>query len=322
MMAAAETNRRFAWWHEAVLFALLIGLIAFGEVLMPGFASARTQLFLSRHLWEFALLTLGMTFIILTGGIDLSIGSTMGLCAVVFGMTRQATDQIQLAVLACLFTGLIAGAVNGVLISRFHLHSLIVTLATYAAFRGIAEGISQGDAYSQFGKAFSHIARGTLLGLPWPGFVFLILAISCSLWLGLTPTGRYLYAIGYNERASRFSGIPVDRIRLRLYLFSGVLAGLATVIYISRFDTAKADAGKGFELDVITAVVVGGTSIYGGRGNLLGTILGLLLIHEVRLFVGNYWKIEELKTIVVGILLIASIMFSRMLDRRDRDLLH
>ena len=110
----------------------------------------------------------------------------------------------------------------------------------------------------------------------------------------------------------------MDRIRRGLYTFSGFLAGLATVVYVSRFDTANADAGKGFELDAITAVVVGGTSIFGGRGNLLGTILGLLLIHEVRLFVGRYWEIEELKSIVIGILLIASILVSRLLSGHER----
>ena len=307
-----------AWRHELVLCILLVVLMGVAEYLVPGFCDGDSQLFLSRHLWEFALLGLGMTLIVLTGGVDLSVGSMMGLCAVVFGLVFRATQRTEMAALACVLTGALAGFCNGWLIARFRLHPLIVTLATFATFRGVAEGISQGEAYSQFGARFSQLARGQWWGLPWPGYLFLVLAACCGWWLAMTPSGRFLRAIGYNETAARFAGVPVDRLRCQLYAFSGLLAGLATVVYVSRFDTAKADAGKGFELDVITAVVVGGTSIFGGRGNLLGTALGLLLIHEVRLFVGRYWGFEELKPIVVGGLLVVSILASRILEHRDR----
>lgn len=309
--------QNFGWWHEVVLLLILIVLLGVAERLLPGFSNLKSQLYLSRHLWEFSLLTLGMTLIILTGGIDLSVGSTMGLCAVIFGVTFEATQRTDLAATACLLTGIIAGSLNGILIARFQLHSLIITLATFAAYRGIAEGLSQGKSYSQFGATFSQLAGGSFIGVPYPGWIFCSLLLVFGGWLALTPTGRFLYAIGHNERASRFSGIAVDRIRLGIYTVSGFLAGLATVINVSRFNTAKADAGSGFELDVITAVVVGGTSIFGGRGNLWGTLLGLLLIHETRLFVGRYWAIEELKSIVIGLLLILSILVSRAVSNHN-----
>lgn len=318
-MPEPNHSRWKAWGHELVLAALLAALLGAAEYLVPGFCDGPSQLFLSRHLWEFALLGLGMTLIILTGGVDLSVGSIMGLCAVVFGLVFRATQRTDVASIACVLAGTLAGSLNGWLIARYRLHPLIVTLATFAAFRGVAEGVSQGEAYSQFGPAFSRLARGQWWGVPWPGYLFLLLAACCGWWLAMTPSGRFLRAIGYNETAARFAGIPVDRLRRRLYAFSGLLAGIATVVYVSRFDTAKADAGKGFELDVITAVVVGGTSIFGGRGNLLGTLLGLLLIHEVRLFVGRYWGHEELKPIVVGGLLVASILASRILERGTRE---
>src|SRR5262249_31570418 len=152
----------------------------------------------------------------------------MGLCAVAFGLTHQWCDRADVASIACILTGTIAGALNGLLIARFQLHALIVTLATYAAYRGIAEGFSQGTPYSQFGSEFSQLARGAWMGIPWPGFLFAFFALGCGAWLGLTPTGRFLYAIGHNERASRFSGISVDWIRCGLYTFSGFLAGLST----------------------------------------------------------------------------------------------
>ena len=304
---------RFNYWHELVLFGLLIGLLALAEYLSPGFLSLRGQLYLSRHLWVFAIMALSMTLILIAGGIDLSVGSAMGLCAVAFGVTFEMTGQLHVAIIACLLTGVLGGLFNGALIARFNLHPLIVTLATYAAFRGMAEGISQGESYSQFGDRFSELSRATLLGIPLPGYLFFVLAVLVGLFLWRTPTGRSIYAIGHSAEAARFSGISVNRIRIRLYTFSGFLAGLATVIYVSRFDTAKADAGRGFELDVITAVVVGGTSIFGGRGTIVGTVLGLLLIHETRQFVGRYWQVDELKSIVVGVLLIVSVLIYQLL---------
>jgi rhamnose transport system permease protein len=304
--------------HEVVIAMLLAGLLLVAGWLVPDFLRWPSQLYLSRHLWEFAILALGMTLIIISGGIDLSVGSAMGLCAVAFGITFQIAHSAVIASAACLLTGLAGGALNGLLIARYKVHPLIVTLATYAAFRGIAEGVSQGAAYSGFGASLATIARTAPGQIPHGAYAFAVLAIGLSIFLVGTPTGRFLYAIGHNERAARFSGTLVDRIKFGLYAFSGLLAGLATILYVARFDTAKADTGKGFELDVITAVVVGGTSIFGGRGSLVGTTLGLLLIHETRLFVSRYWGIEELKPIVVGSLLIVSVLVARATARPDR----
>lgn len=305
--------------QEIALFILLLALLSVAGWLMPNFVELRSQLILSKHLWETAILAIGMTMIIITGGIDLSVGSTMGMCAVGFGICFQATGNIGLSSLVTMGIGGVAGAVNGWLIARLRVHPLIITLATFAGYRGIAEGVSQGSAYSQFGDAFSKLARGTLLGVPIPGYVFVCLAIVSSLFLLKTPWGRFVYAIGHNETAARFSGVNVDRIKFWLYTVSGLLAGVATLVYVSRFDTAKADAGMNIELDVITAVVIGGTSIFGGRGNILGTALGLLLIHEARLFVGRYWRIDELKSILVGSLLISSLLAQRVLMPKSGD---
>ena len=317
-MRLAQSARCFRWWHEAALVLMLIGLLAASSFVMPNFLGLRRQLLLTRHLWEFAILALPMTLIIITAGIDLSIGSAMGLCAVTFGGCFAATGSVVLSCLACLVVGAGCGALNGALVSQLRLHPLIVTLATYAGFRGIAEGISEGASRSQFGAEFSQLARGTWGGVPVPAYLFLILAVAFAFFLGRTPTGRFIYAIGHNETAARFSGIRVERIRLWLYTTSGVFAGLATIIYVSRFDTAKADAGSGFELDVITAVLIGGTSIFGGRGNIVGTVLGLLLIHETRTFVSSYWQMDELRTVVIGFLLITSVLAYRVLRRPPR----
>ena len=322
MVSQARTSARnsipFGWWHEVVLVVLLASLLLAAASVMPSFVNLRSQIVLSKHLWETAILALPMTLIIITGGIDLSVGSAMGLCAVVFGFSHQVTGSLAVSCVGCLAAGAVCGGVNGALVARLKVHPLIITLATYAAFRGIAEGLSQGASFSQFGVHFGLLARGTWLGVPIAAYIFVTLAIATSVFLAYTPTGRFVYAIGHNERAARFSGIPTARMKAFLYTFSGLMAGLATLIYVSRFDTAKADAGTGLELDVITAVVVGGTSIFGGRGNVPGTVLGLLLIHETKLFVGRYWQIDELKSISVGALLIGSILVYRLLTPQAR----
>lgn len=318
-MTASRHHRLFPWQRELILALLLGALLIAAGVIKPEFLNARGQLLLSRHLWEFALLALPMTLVILTGGIDLSIGSAMGMCAVAFGLCHAAGAGVAVCCAVCLLVGAAGGLVNGWLISGLRVHPLIVTLATSAAFRGLAEGLSQGKSWSQFGDSFSQLGRGMWGGVPIAAYLFAVLAAACAVFLAVTPGGRFLYAIGHNEQAARFSGVAVDRIKLCLYTFSGLMAGLAAIIYVSRFDTAKADAGAGFELDVITAVVVGGTSIYGGRGNIVGTVLGLLLIHETRQFVSRQWQIDELKSIVVGLLLIGSLLLYRAMRSQDRE---
>ena len=308
-----------SYLHELILFVLLLALFGIAGGLMPNFLSTRSQLILSKHLWEIAILAIAMTPIIITGGIDLSVGSAMGLCAVTFGISFEFTESVLLSGALCLLVGTLGGAINGWLITWLRVHPLIITLATYAGFRGIAEGVSQGASYSQFGDGFGQLALGSLWQIPFPAFVFILLAVTMAVALARTPTGRFVYAIGHNEKAARFSGVQTDRIKFWLYTLSGTLAGLATLVYVSRFDSAKADTGTGIELEVITAVVIGGTSIFGGRGNILGTALGLLLIHETKLFVSRYFRIEELKSILVGMLLIGSLLAQRLFSRHSDD---
>lgn len=315
-MNRLRTWRRFPWWHELVLLSLLIGLLCLAEHAMPGFLAWKSQRFLSRQLWEPALLSVGMTLIILTGGIDLSVGSAMGMSAVTFGWIYWRSQSVPLSVVGCILAGTLGGLLNGTLIARFRIHPLIVTLSTYAAFRGIAEGASQGREFA-VSADFGQLVRQLWFGLPLPAWLVLLVFAAAGYLLARVPLGTFLYAIGHNELATRFSGIPVDRIKLGLYTFSGFLAGLATVLHISRFGSARANAGAGFELEVITAVVVGGTSIFGGRGNLWGTLLGVVLIHETGLFVSRQWRIDELKPIVVGLLLIVSVLAYRVFTGGD-----
>lgn len=304
--------------QELVLLALLAGLLLLAWRLSPDFLTTPTQIELSTHVWELALLALPMTLIILTAGIDLSVGSTMALCAVVFGLAFHGGVPVWGAAALALLIGAAAGALNGFFVVRLQVHPLLVTLATLAAYRGIAEGISLGRPFSGFPGGFAFLGQGSLIGIPVPGLIFAAVFILAAIWVARTPLGRSLSAIGYNETAARFSGLAVSRLKLLLYASSGLAAGLAALLFVARRSTAKADIGQGMELDVITAVVLGGTSIFGGRGSLLGTVLGVLLIHETREFVSWQWGRDELNSIVVGALLILSVLADSLLSPKKR----
>lgn len=311
--------RRFTGWHEAILGLLLLGLLLAAYRVDPTFLSRDAQIELSTHVWELALLALPMTLIIITSGIDLSVGATMALAAVILGMLYKAGVNPWIGAAAALAAGTAAGFLNGVFIAWVRVHPLIVTLATLSAFRGIAEGISLGKPVSGFPEGFQQLGQGSVAGLPIPGLIFCALAVPAAILLARSTPGRWLYAMGHNETASRFSGIPVDRVKLALYTLSGSAAALAAMMFVARRNTAKADAGTGMELDVITAVVLGGTSIFGGRGRILGTLLGVLLIHETREFVSWRWNRDELNFIVLGVLLILSVSLNALLAPKGKE---
>jgi rhamnose transport system permease protein len=284
----------------------------------PSFLRWKVQLKLSENLWEMAILALPMTCIILTAGIDLSIGSTMALATIVFGTLWSAGVPVPVAGAAAVVAGTAGGLTNGVLIARLKVHPLIVTLATLAAYRGIAEGISKGMPVSPLPGSFTALLGGRLCGLPVSLIVFAVLAGVFGVVLARTPYGRYIRATGFGETAARFSGVPVDRLYLWLYGCAGFCAGLAALLYAARRNTATPAAGENLELEVITAVVIGGTSIYGGRGTIAGTCLGLLTIHEAREFVKWRWSSDELNLIVIGSLLVASVLVQRVFTARSR----
>jgi rhamnose transport system permease protein len=304
--------------HEVTLLVLLLGFFLPIFLLDPTFLSPSTQLSLAPHSFELALLALPMTFLIISGGIDLSVGSAMALCAVVMGLLFESGAPMPLAALAAIATGAAAGILNGLFIAKVRVHPLIVTLATLAAFRGLAEGISLGRPISGFPEPVLHLGDGTVAGIPIPILIFLAALLVAAAIRLLTVPGFWIYAIGDNERAARRAGIPVERVQLALYTASGAAAGLAAIIYAARRNTAKADIGTGLELDVITAVVLGGTSIFGGRGSLLGTLLGIAILHELHEFVSRRWSQDELILIVVGVILIVSVLLNNAFSRRQR----
>ena len=310
--------RRFPFWHEAILALLLVGLLGAAGIVSPAFLTGAVQSELSTHAWELALLALPMTLVIITAGIDLSIGAVMALSAVCLGLCFEAGMSPWLAALVAVAVGAVAGLINGWFVAVVRVHPLIVTLATMAVFQGIAEGISLGRPISGFPDHFAQLSGSVIAGLPLPGWLFLAMAGATAAVLSSSTVGRSIYAIGHAETAARFSGIHTARIKMCVYLFSGTTAGLAAALFVSRRHTASADVGRDIALDVITAVVLGGASIFGGKGRILGTALGVLLIHETRELVSWLWSRDELNYMVIGTLLITSVLLNTLLSARRR----
>src|ERR1041385_1096697 len=230
---------------------------------------------------ELGLLALAMTPIMITGGIDLSVGSTMGLAAVTFGaLWRDAHLPIAAAAFAAIAVGCLAGLLNAAVVTRLNIPPLIVTLGSLSLFRGIAEGITRGaENYSGFPAGFLKLGQGYLGGVVPVQFPILIAAV-VGYWILLhrSAIGRTIYVVGFSPGGARYAGIPVRKRVALLYFLSGLVASVAAIIYVAHLGHAKSDAGTGYELAAITAVVLGGTSVFGGRGTIWGTLLGLFAI--------------------------------------------
>ncbi|RYD39514.1 MAG: ABC transporter permease, partial [Verrucomicrobiaceae bacterium] len=262
--------------HEMVLVLVILLEVVLFHALGRNFLVGRNVSNIFRHSVEIGLLALAMTPVILTGGIDLSVGSMMGLCAVLFGMLVNVAglDPWVAAPLAVAF-GAMGGGLNAVLITRLNLPPLIVTLGTFSLFRGLAEALTKGaESYSGFPQSFLNLGNADLAGVPAQVWVFMVVAICIWLLVHRTTVGRSFRAIGYAAEGAGYAGIPVARNTSLAYIIAGAVAGLAAVILVARLGEARANAGIGYELLAITAVVLGGVSIFGGSGTVAGTFLG------------------------------------------------
>ncbi len=303
--------KNLRWSRELTLVVLLLCLFGAASILEPKFVTMRAQTLLATHLWELALVAIPMLLIVITAGIDLSVGSIVALSAVSFGLMFERNVPPVVAVGLTVLVGTVLGSLNGWFVTKMKVHPLLVTLATLAAFRGMAEGISTARAISGYPDWLLNALQG-----PTPIVLFALVATGTHLVMTQTYFGRWVVAIGTEENVSRFSRIPVDRVKQWLYGFSGLVCGIAAVLLVARNNTAKADMATGLELEAITAVVLGGASIHGGKGRVTGLVLGLLLIHETREFVSWHWKQNELSLIVIGSLLILTVLLENIAERR------
>ncbi|MCL6475699.1 MAG: ABC transporter permease [Firmicutes bacterium] len=294
--------------------------MALMQSLSPLFLTPDNLIEVVRQSAEIGLIALAMTLVIITAGIDLSVGSIVGLSIMVMGMLwEDAGLPLWVAVLLALLTGTLLGGFNGTLITLVGIPPLIVTLATMAGFRGIALGMSQARSIRNFPEGFLHLGQGYALGIPVQVWILAVAALIFHLALTRTAWGRSVFGLGANEAAARLSGVPVNRVKLQVYMLSGFMSALAAVIYAAHVSVAKPDAGLGFELTAITAVVLGGTAVSGGEGGVLGMLIALLMVGFLRSGLTLARVPSEAQDMMVGLLLILVVAVDRWSRRTAGD---
>jgi len=301
----------FQRW-EWMLVLLVVLAIVINSRLTPYFLNAQNLSRTSADFMELGLMMLPMVFIIITGNIDLSVASNLGMCASFMAVLWNLHIDIWVAAGAALLLGTLAGAFNGFLIARVKLPALVATLGTYAFFRGIAYVLLGDQAGRGYPPAFTYIGQGKIPGtlIPFSVGLFVVMAVIFGLVLHRTTFGRYIFAIGNNENACIYAGVPVARIKLIIYTVSGFMAALAGLVLAARFGSTRPDIGTGLELSVITAAVLGGVDINGGIGTMPGAVLSLLLIGLVTFGMGLKNVQDQVQTIAIGSLLILSILIA------------
>jgi rhamnose transport system permease protein len=315
---SGPVTRRTGRQGEWILLAALAAEVLIFCAVAPQFATVGNFFEITRLSVELGLLAIALTPILITGGIDLSVGSMMGLAAVMFGVANRDWGlPVPAAAAVSLLTGAAGGALNATLIARLGIPPLIVTLGTFSLFRGIAEGITEAAVnYTGFPPLFLAIGQGYFWGVvPAQLPIFALVLAAYVVLLHRSVVGRALYAIGFAPAGARYAGIPVGRRLALIYVLSGVVSSLAAIVYVAHLGQARSDAGNGYELDAITAVVLGGTSVFGGRGTLWGTILGLFSISVLRNGLRLAALPSELAGVMTGVLLLATIAIDRLRTR-------
>ena len=300
---------------ELVLAAVLLAEIAIFAGTTDYFLTIGNLFEIGRFTTALGLLALAMTPVIVTGGIDLSVGAMMGLAAVSLGILHQDWHwPMPVAIAGALGVGAIGGGLNGACVSRFGLPPLIVTLGSLALFRGVAEGLTGGTAsYSNFPAAFHAIGQGYLGGIvPAQLPLLAAAAIATYVLLQRSTIGRAWYAIGFGDAGARYAGLPVTRRLTQVYVISGLAAALAAVVYVAHIGQARSDAGNGYELNAITAVVLGGASVTGGRGTVAGTLLGLFILAVLQNGLQLAALPSELVGVLTGVVLVGAIALDRL----------
>jgi ribose transport system permease protein len=302
-------------------FGTLIGLVLLGLILWiltPHFLTVSNLLNIAEQTSINAIVAVGMTFVILSGGIDLSVGSIVALSGVVLGTALKGGQPIPIALLLALGVGLASGVVNGALISWGGLPPFIVTLGTMSIARGAALLYTEGRPVSGFDESFRVLATGRVGFIPAPVIVTALVYLLAHFALTRTTFGRYVYAIGGNEEATRLSGVSIRFHKTMIYGVSGLMSAIAAVILTARLNSAQPIAGMMYELDAIAATVIGGTSLMGGDGSLGGTLVGALIMGVLRNGLNLLGVSSFLQQIVIGGVIVVAVLLDTVLKRKNR----
>jgi rhamnose transport system permease protein len=298
------------------LLVIILGLtLLFNVMLAPQFLTLQNQINLFQLSNEKIIVALAMTFIIISAEIDLSVASVMGLSACTFGYLVNYGVPAGFAILVCLLVGAVAGAINAFWIAYIGIPSLVVTLAMLIGFRGLARVLLEDKGMGNFPEWFTLLGRGGFIGpFPLAFVVFVIMLAVFSVVLHRTGFGRQVFVIGNNAEVARYSGVKVARVRSILFVMSGIVAALAGLFYAARLASVRGDAATGFELDIITMVLLGGVSIFGGKGSMLGVLLSILIVLNLRNGMALANITGHIQTAVIGILLISSVLIPNLLQ--------
>lgn len=302
-----------------ILLLFFLGLMAVMSFLSPTFLTLANLLSVTQQMSELGILALGATVIIITAGIDLSLGSIAGLTTIVIAVVYGATGNLAAAIGAGILTGLGCGAFNGLLIAGVGVPPILATLGTMTLFNGIALVLSRGNAISNFPDSYYFIGQGYLLGnLPVQTVLFALLAVISSLLLSRTPWGRRVYALGNNKVAALFSGVKTGRVLMYVYIYGGLMAAVSGLIISSRVSTSRADLGAVYLMQSIAATVLGGTNIAGGSGTIAGTVIGV----SVFAVLGNGLNLIGVspfaQNLLMGLALIVILLINNLVVIRDK----
>jgi ribose transport system permease protein len=319
-MTTIKRKFHFLTEETGIGLALIAELIIFSQ-LSPFFFTTENLLNVSLQVSITAIIAAGMTFVILTAGIDLSVGSLVAFVGVVSASLLNISDSFTLSLLAALGAGLgvgaASGAIAGFFVTRFNITPFIVTLALMTIWRGAAFVYTDGRPVWNLPPEFSYLGNGRILGIPFPTIVMIIVFAAAYFVLKYTRFGRYVYAAGGNIKAARLAGINTKLVLIAVYMISGVMAALGGILLTSRINSGQPNSGIMYELDVIAAVAVGGTSFFGGRGSIIGTFIGSMLIAVLRnglnlMNVGSY-----VQQVIVGVVILIAVMTDQL--RKDKE---
>ncbi|MDK9754834.1 ribose ABC transporter permease [Vibrio sp. D173a] len=306
------------WLIEQKSLIALIFLIVVVSFLNPNFFTVDNILNILRQTSVNAIIAVGMTLVILTAGIDLSVGSVLALCGAFAASMIALEVPVLIAVPTALFAGAALGAISGIIIAKGKVQAFIATLVTMTLLRGVTMVYTDGrpisTGFTDTADAFAWFGTGYALGIPVPVWLMVIVFAAAWYLLNHTRFGRYVYALGGNESATRLSGINVDRVKIGVYAICGMLAALAGIIVTSRLSSAQPTAGMGYELDAIAAVVLGGTSLMGGKGRIMGTLIGALIIG----FLNNALNLLDVSSYYQMIAKAAVILLAVLVDNKNK----
>ena len=302
----------------AFLTAILVVLIAFFSLLKPSFFTIRSMANVLLQASEIGIIASMLSFVLICGSMDLSTGSVVAFSGAIAGLAFKAGTNIWICVVISILVGALCGAFNGLMVVRFKIMPIVVTIGTMTLFRGLVYALTGGYPASGFPREFTQFSRLRFLGLPIPAWIMLTFFILGYYILTKTRLGRYIYAMGNNSETAALSGVPVGKIKFWIMTACGAMCGLAAMFYASRLGSVDATLGDGLESQILAAVLLGGVSINGGKGNILNSLLGVLIIACLRSGI-NFMQISSLyQMLLIGILLLASVA-AEDLKVKERD---